>query len=155
MECLLNTRDEGLSEGSAHEGSARQRSLKGLRILVVDDDPDSRDGVAAFLSRAGAEVRTAAGGVEALRVLALWWPTAIVSDLAMNAGDGFYLIESVRALRAGRSLPAVVVSGAGGAAVWQRARAAGFDARLTKPVDADELIAVLSDLVSRPRRRDT
>ena len=155
MERLLRTRDERASDGSAHEGSARQCSLAGTRILVVDDDPDSRDGVAAFLSRAGAEVRTAAGGAEALRVLALWWPTAIVSDLAMNAGDGFYLIAGVRALRTGHSLPAVVLSGADAPGDWERARAAGFDARLTKPVDADHLIAVLSDLARRPRRRDT
>jgi CheY-like chemotaxis protein len=127
----------------------------GARILVVDDDPDSRDAVAAILSRAGAGVRTAGGGVEALLVLALWWPTAIVSDLAMKAGDGFYLISSVRALRAGRFLPAIVLSGADAPGEWDRARAAGFDARLTKPVDAEQLIAVLSDLASRPRGRET
>jgi CheY-like chemotaxis protein len=128
------------------------RALAGTRILVVDDDRDCRDALAAVLSRAGAEVRTAGGGVEALLVLPRWWPTLIVSDLVMAAGDGFCFISGVRSLPDGDAVPAVVVSGAGGPSDRERTRAAGFDAHLTKPVDPDELIAVLCALSQRRRQ---
>ena len=122
------------------------RVFDGARILVVDDDPESRSAVAAVLTRAGAQVQTARGGMEALGLVRAWQPSLIVSDLAMAAGDGYFLIACVRALSIGRAVPAVVLSGATTLAERKRTCAAGFDAHLAKPIDAGELITVLSRL---------
>ena len=120
--------------------------LRGTRILVVDDEPDGCMAVAALLTIAGAQVRTASGGREALEVIRAWWPTLLVSDLAMPAGDGYELIHAVRSLRGGAALPAVVLSGAATAEDRERTRAAGFNVHLAKPVDPGELVGVLAQL---------
>jgi CheY-like chemotaxis protein len=125
--------------------------LRGTRIVVVDDESDGCMAVAALLTIAGAQVRTAAGGREALEVIRTWWPTLLVSDLAMPAGDGYELIRAVRSLRGGTALPAVVLSGAATAEDRERTRAAGFNVHLAKPVDPDELVGVLAQLARTPR----
>lgn len=125
--------------------------LRGTRILVVDDETDGCMVVAALLAIAGAQVRTAAGGREALEVIRAWWPTVLVSDLAMPAGDGYELIRAVRSLRGGAALPAVVLSGATTAEDRERTRAAGFNVHLAKPVDPGELVGVLAQLARTSR----
>jgi CheY-like chemotaxis protein len=130
------------------------RVLAGARALVVDDDADGRDAVAAMLANVGAEVRTAGGGLEALVVFAKWWPTLIVCDLVMPEGDGYSFIASLRSLPTGRRVPALVLSGASSDADRARTRAAGFDAHLPKPVEPELLIAALSAL-STTRLGDT
>jgi two-component system CheB/CheR fusion protein len=130
----------------------RQASpLRGSRVLVVDDDPEGREMVAAVVLLAGAEVRTAPGGLEALELLHSRWPTLLVSDLAMPAGDGYELIHGVRLLRGG-VLPAVAMSGSAAREDRERTRSAGFNAHLAKPVDVDELILVLARLALTSRR---
>lgn len=130
----------------------RQASpLRGSRVLVVDDDAEGREMVAALVMLAGAEVRTATGGFEALEVLHSRWPTLLLSDLAMPAGDGYQLIRGVRRLRGG-VLPAVAMSGSAASEDRERTRSAGFDAHLAKPVDVDELISVLARLALTFRR---
>lgn len=140
---------------TGREARDRQpRAFDGTRILVVDDEPESRSAIAAMLAQAGARVETAGGGVEALRLVRRWRPLLIVSDLMMADGDGYFLISRVRALPIGRAVAAVVVSGAATARDRERTRAAGFDAHLAKPVDSEELIAVLSELARASRRAE-
>jgi len=125
--------------------------LRGVRVLVVDDDPDERDFLVAMLGAAAAEVRSASGTAEALATLARWWPSVLLSDIGMQGGDGYTLINAVRTMPRGQpqQLPAAAVTGHVAPEDKLRALRAGYQAHLAKPVDPDRLIAVVADL-ARP-----
>lgn len=125
-------------------------SLRGVHILVVDDEADCRDLLSAILGYCGALV-TAVGSVrEGLGVMALIKPDVIVGDLLMDEEDGFSLIRRVRALKPddGGMVPAVAVSALAAEADRERARAVGFDAYIAKPLDPWELCRTISALLS-------
>jgi CheY-like chemotaxis protein len=124
--------------------------LRGVRVLIVDDDPDERDFLVALLGAADADVRSASSTTEALTTLAWWWPSVLVSDIGMQGGDGYALIRAVRSMPRGhpRQLPAAAVTGHAAAEDRTRALRAGFQAHLAKPVDPDRLIQVVADLAS-------
>ena len=127
--------------------------LAGERVLAVDDDFDARDMLAAVLEAAGAEVRTAASGAEALAALRVWWPTVIVSDIGMPGQDGYELIGAIRALPGGDRLPAAALTARSRYEDCARAFAAGFQAYILKPTDADQLIAAVIHLARAGRNR--
>ena len=127
--------------------------LAGERVLAVDDDFDARDMLAAVLEAAGAEVRTAASGAEALAALRVWWPTVIVSDIGMPGQDGYELIGAIRALPGGDRLPAAALTARSRYEDCARAFAAGFQAYILKPADADQLIAAVIHLARAGRNR--
>src|SRR6185295_10343974 len=76
----------------------QSRCLKGVRVLIVDDEADSREVLALLLERSEAETKSAASVAEALDILATWKPAILITDLAMPGQDGFDLIRKVRAL---------------------------------------------------------
>jgi CheY-like chemotaxis protein len=125
---------------------ARRAPLAGQRVLVVDDDCDGRDMLAALLEAAGAEVRTAASGAEALAALRVWWPTMIVSDISMPGQNGYDLMGAIRALPGGDRIPAAAFTALTRPEDCLRALSAGFQAHIPKPADADDLIAGLACL---------
>src|SRR5262249_37148214 len=86
-------------------------TLDGLRVLVVDDDPDSNDVVRTLLASCGAEVRTAGSAREAFEVVERWMPDVLVSDIAMPEEDGYSFLARMRAsgARLGR-VPAIALS---------------------------------------------
>jgi CheY-like chemotaxis protein len=116
-------------------------TLGGLRVLVVDDDPDSNDAVRNVLAAAGAVVRTAASTGEALAVLARWVPDVLVSDLAMPNEDGYALLARMRSdeARLGR-IPAIALTALSAADDRAHALSAGFHAHVAKPPRTDELL---------------
>jgi len=118
-------------------------ALRGLRVLVVDDEEDSRELMATVLRRAGAEVATAAGMVPAVHLFDRWTPDVVVSDLAMPGGDGCELVGLLRTKSA--AFGALAVSGFTSGADSDRALAAGFDVHVGKPVDAAELVEAVHD----------
>ncbi len=120
--------------------------LGGVRVLVVEDDDDQREFLVALLGAAGAVVRSAAAGGEALATLAWWRPAVLVSDLGLPDGDGYALLEAVRAQHGADRLPAVAVTGQSAPADRRRALRAGFQAHLVKPADPDRLILVIAGL---------
>jgi CheY-like chemotaxis protein len=125
-------------------------SLRGVHVLVVDDEPECRDLLTAILEYGGALV-TAVGSVrEALGLMALIKPDLLLADLVMEDEDGFALIRQVRALKPddGGMVPAVAVSVLAAEADCERARGAGFDAFVTKPLDPWELCRLISALLS-------
>jgi len=126
------------------------RRLRGVRVLVVDDDPDERDFLVALLGAAAAEVRSAASTAEALATLAWWWPSVLLSDIGMQGGDGYSLIRAVRTMPHGhpQELPAAAVTGHTAPEDRSRAFRAGYQAHLAKPVDPDRLISVVASLAS-------
>jgi signal transduction histidine kinase/CheY-like chemotaxis protein len=116
-------------------------SLEGLRVLIVEDEADSRELFAKVLMTCGAEVVTAASCAEALAVIRESGvgnrPDVILSDLGMPQDDGFDLIRKVRAMASedGGRIPAIAVTGYANSEDRQRALAAGFQSHLAKPID--------------------
>lgn len=127
--------------------------LRGIRVLVVDDNPDVRELIAAVLERAQAEVATAASADEALEAVKSKRPDVLLCDLHMPGIDGFELIHRVRAWErtggAGAAIPAAAVSAY--ASLGRRLRHARdeFQAFLTKPVDPETLVRTVRDLAQR------
>ncbi len=126
-------------------------SLAGVRVLVVDDEPDSRDMLAFFLRGCGAEVRTAASAAAARAALAAERPDVVVSDIGMPGEDGYELVRRLRALppEEGGEVPAIALTAHARGDDRIRALGAGFQAHLAKPVDPTELALVAARLLER------
>jgi PAS domain S-box-containing protein len=127
-----------------HEEGPR---CEGLRILVVDDEPDGRELVARFLEAAGATVESAASATEALALLDRETFHVIVSDIAMPGEDGLALVRAVRAR--GLRTPVVALTAHAGAPMRVRALMAGFNTYVSKPVEPAELTAVIVQQAGR------
>jgi PAS domain S-box-containing protein len=125
--------------------TAGTETLYGLRVLVVDDDPDTLDMLKFLLAQCEAEVTTASSAREALRVLEHSRIDVLVSDLAMPDEDGYDLICQVRkrARERGGNIPAIALSAYTGSEDRERALAAGFQLHLAKPIAPAELVSAL------------
>ena len=123
-------------------------SLRGRRVLAVDDDESTQELVATMLLMYGVSVRTAGRAGQALDILASWRPDVLLADLAMPGEDGYALVRRVRALPPPLgSIPAVALTAYTDPRSVQNAFAAGFDAHLGKPLEphvlADALLKVI------------
>jgi signal transduction histidine kinase/ActR/RegA family two-component response regulator len=125
--------------------------LRHVRVLVVDDEPDSNEAVRDVLSRCDAEVRVAASTAQAIELLDRWRPDVLVSDIGMPGEDGYALIAQVRARPAERSgtLPALALTAFARTEDRIRTMAAGFQMHLAKPVDPSELAIAVARLAGR------
>jgi len=124
-------------------------ALRGVHVLVVDDEADCRDLLTAILGYCGALVTAVGSAREALGVMALIKPDVLLADLVLEEDDGFWLVRQVRALKPddGGMVPAVAVSALAAESDRERARTAGFDAYITKPLDPWELCRMISALL--------
>jgi len=129
-----------------HEEQWPPLRLRGVRVLVVEDHAEEREFLVALLDAAGAEVRSASSAKEALATLAWWRPGVLVSDIGLPGGDGYDLMEAVRALPEAARLPAAAVTGQAAPEDRRRAMRAGFQAHLAKPIDPDRLLSVIAGL---------
>lgn len=127
--------------------SDRDKTSARLAILVVEDNEDAAESFRMVLELRGHEVRVARDGVEALRCFEVLCPDVAFVDLGLPGIDGFVLAERVRA-RGGKRPTLVALSGYGGAGDKQRAKEAGFDQHMTKPVDHERVQALLTRLGS-------
>lgn len=134
---------------AAPQQAAARPAGAGWRVLVVDDNVDAADSLGAVLELAGHEVRIAHDGARALLQAADWMPRAVLLDIGMPGMDGFEVATRLRAQAAGRPLLLVAVTGWGSEDMRQRARRAGFDLHLTKPVEP----AAVVDLLARTREQ--
>jgi len=123
--------------------------LAGVRALVVDDERDSRDLVASVLAQSGASVFVAASAREALDVLGRQHVDVVLADIAMPDADGYWLIEHIRSHPSAviRGLPALAVTAYVRQEDEQRARLAGFQEHVRKPIDVDALRGAVRRLV--------
>jgi CheY-like chemotaxis protein len=122
-------------------------TISGLRVLVVDDERDARDAIATVLELCGAEVTTVGSVADAVASLGQSKPDAIVSDIAMPVQDGFALIRQLRErVEGGAGLRALALTAYASADDQRRILAAGFDAYMTKPIDANELVETVARL---------
>lgn len=136
---------------AAHASKSGMRGvLLGLRIVIVDDDPDARDLLCTVLVQRDAEIFSADCAAAALDLIVEHRPDVLISDIAMPDEDGYMLVGRLRALpaEAGGSTPAIAVTAYAGRADRERAIRAGFDAHFSKPVDIDELVDRLLDIRS-------
>jgi PAS domain S-box-containing protein len=133
-------------------------SIRGGRVLLVDDNADGRELVEEMLNQGGAETRTASSGAEALAILDGWSPDALISDIGMPGEDGYALIEKLRARereRGERLLPAIALTAHVRAEDRLRALSAGYQAHVSKPVEMAELLTVIASLlISQNIRRE-
>jgi PAS domain S-box-containing protein len=137
----------------SEEHFADRVSLKNVRVLLVEDDPDTRELLKTVLERCGAEVIAVASSSAALTEIERAKPSVLVSDIAMAGENGYGLIQKIRALKPeqGGRVPAVALTAYAAAADRRRALLAGFQTHLAKPVEPDELLAVIASLSSGQR----
>jgi len=133
------------------ENQIRSGSLSGVKVLVVDDEHDTREVLSVMLTRYGTEVRTAGSVAEALNVLSVWQPDMLVSDIGMPDEDGYVMIEKLRALpaEAGGEIPAVALTAFASPMDREKALAAGFQRHLAKPVEPVELARIVARVLGR------
>jgi CheY-like chemotaxis protein len=131
----------------------RLSRLEGLHILIVDDDADGRTLTALVLSQAGASVKAVASVREALLMLEVKRPDALVTDIGLPDEDGFALVRQIRQFEAehGGFLPAIALTGYARADDRVGILAAGFQAHVPKPVEPAELAAVIANITGRLR----
>lgn len=124
--------------------------LKGLRVLTVDDDPDTLELVSFVLEQAEATVMTATSFDTAIAIFEKEKVDVLVSDIAMPGSDGYHLIARVReiAARRGQRIPAVALTAFTRTEDRLRALSAGFQMHLPKPIEPAELLAVVASLAS-------
>ena len=127
------------------------RSLDGLRVLLVDDEPEARQILSTVITRTGAEVRTCNSASEALAKLAEWRPDVILSDIAMPDEDGYTFIHKVRSLPRdkGGEIPAAALTAYARDADRSQALAAGYQMHIAKPIGAGQLVSMIARLAGR------
>ena len=140
----------GLHHPLPASATAEPVTLKGVAILIVDDETDARELLVAMLEEYGARVR-----FYVLRILDTdgdsFAPDVLVSDVGMPGTDGFALVRDIRnhPSERNRKLPAIAVTAYANPEDRVRALVAGYQNHVPKPVDANQLAAAIAQLVAR------
>jgi CheY-like chemotaxis protein len=127
---------------------ALSRALAGVRILLVDDEQDSREFLAILLGQHGAEVVAAGSAQEAFAAFEAISPDVVVSDIAMANEDGYQLVRRIRALPLARGgqVPAIALTAYARLEDERRSLSEGFQAHFTKPVDVTRIVQAVGAL---------
>jgi CheY-like chemotaxis protein len=130
--------------------ASRDSLLEGVRVLLVDDHAVVRQVITRLLEEWGAKVTAVSGVPAALEALGRERPSVVLSDIQMPGEDGYALIRKIRALPAdqGGQIPAAALTGMTDAADRARVLGAGFQYHLAKPVDARQLVEVVTTLAA-------
>jgi PAS domain S-box-containing protein len=131
--------------------------LEGLKVLVVDDDDDARQLLQEILEACGSRVTTASSSAEAMSVFERQPPDVLLSDIGMPGEDGYALIRRVRALPVSRGggVPAAALTAYARVEDRREVLSAGFMMHVPKPVEPEELVAVIASLARFSSRADT
>jgi PAS domain S-box-containing protein len=135
-------------------GSAKAGVLSGIRILVVDDDPDAQELLAAVLGGAGGIVETSGSAASGFDALRRFQPHVLVSDIGMPGEDGYSFVRRVRALDTtqGGGIPSIALTAYTRDEDRAKALAAGFTSHLGKPVEPAALVAAIADIAPSAAR---
>ncbi|HZI07442.1 MAG TPA: PAS domain S-box protein [Archangium sp.] len=127
--------------------------LTGLRLLLVEDQEDTREMIRLMLESHGAQLRAVASAAEAFHCLREWRSDLLVSDIGLPGESGYELLQRIRALPAeeGGRTPAIALTAYARAEDRERALRAGFDMHVPKPIEEAELLAVLTAAADRPQ----
>jgi CheY-like chemotaxis protein len=138
---------------AAPQDADSPNELAGLRVLIVEDDPDIRELLAQILTQAGAVVESAESAASGFDTFCGFRPQLLVSDIGMPLEDGYSLIRRVRALGAdaGGLVPSIALTAFTTDGDRARALRAGFTLHMGKPVEAIELVCALKDLAEGHR----
>jgi two-component system, chemotaxis family, CheB/CheR fusion protein len=131
--------------------SAPARAGVPLRVLIVDDNQDAANTLAEVLRHHGHSVDAVFDGDQALDAAARTAPDAVVLDLAMPGKDGYETARLLRGMSATSTALLIALSGYGQPRDRARSQQAGFDVHIIKPVDIEQLVALLASVSSRPR----
>ena len=135
----------------AQESGGAEIDLAGIRVLLVDDELDTRELLAFILEEYGANVIAASSAEEFLELFACFKPDILVSDIGMPGMDGYALLRRVRSLppQQGGRIPALALTAYARFEDRQQAVLAGFQGHISKPVDPSRLVTLLSELLGR------
>jgi CheY-like chemotaxis protein len=120
------------------------------RVLIVDDNRDGAQGLALMLDIEGHEVRTAADGLEALKIAEEFQPHVVLLDIGMPGMDGYETARRLRARPWAQSALLCALTGWGQEDDKRRARIAGFDRHLVKPIDPEEISRIVAEICQSP-----
>jgi PAS domain S-box-containing protein len=145
---ISESRKQG-KENKAEAENINSLPLAGIRILLVDDEIDTRDFMSFVLQEHGADVTVASSASEALKAFAESPPDILLSDLGMPLMDGYSLMTQIRSISSeqGGQIPAIALTAYAGEKDRDRAFAAGFQKHVAKPVEPSELVALIIDLL--------
>jgi PAS domain S-box-containing protein len=137
-----------ISPSQAAMSSRASSILRGLKVLLVDDEPDSRDFLSQVLGSAGADVMSAGTSRDALDMFVREPPDVLLSDIGLPGEDGYSFIRQVRALakERGGTIPALALTAYTRPEDAARAREAGFDMHVPKPIEPFEVVSVVAHL---------
>src|SRR6185436_11787015 len=126
------------------------QQLQGVKVLVVDDEPDSRDLLKTILSRCGSEVRCSESAAHAMLEFESWNPELLVSDIGMPNEDGYSLIRRVRELESDSArIPAVALTAYATDEDRSQALSAGFQIHVAKPIEPDSFLTSIASMLGR------
>ena len=155
---------ERVRAAGALRDPAQPLAMEGLRVLVVEDDRETREPLVEMLRTTGADVRAAGGAADAIRMFGEFKPELLICDIGMPEEDGLSFIRRIRALGAekGGDVRALALTAMASVKDREEAIAAGFNMHLSKPIGFEELTGALLALLHRRRmlerrrgRRDT
>jgi PAS domain S-box-containing protein len=123
--------------------------LNGVKILLVDDERDTRELITFILEQSGAVVMQTASAMEALQIMPQFQPNLLLSDIGMAEVDGYMLMRQIRAMlpEFGGKIPAIAITAYAGEADYQQVIAAGFGQHITKPVEPAKLVRAIANLI--------
>ncbi|HSK62688.1 MAG TPA: ATP-binding protein, partial [Pyrinomonadaceae bacterium] len=138
-----------MHSGEVH--ASELRSLDGLRVLLVDDELETREIISTVVERTGAEVKSCTSAREALNEVVEWRPDVILSDIAMPDEDGYSFIHRVRSLsqHEGGNTPAAALTAYAREEDRKQALAAGYQMHIAKPIGAGQLVTMIAKLAGR------
>lgn len=138
-----------VSSESTDDPREGKTPLAGIQILLVDDEPDTREFQAFLLEQHGASVTAVASGLEALQVLEQCLPDVLVSDIGMAAMDGYMLLQQIRSRppEQGGTLPAIALTAYAAEIDQRRALQVSFQSYITKPVEPEALVKAISEVL--------
>src|SRR5262249_30078828 len=139
-------------EAESAEDICRGNALAGVKVLLVDDEPDALQLLHRVLVACHAEVALASSAAEAWELVERFHPDVIVSDIGMPEQDGYDFIRQVRASHPARDIPAAALTAFARVEDRKRALIAGFQTQTVKPVDPAELTAAVASLAGRTGR---
>lgn len=151
---LAKAQDNGkirqVESDDVHAFTARD-SLQGIKILVVDDEADSRDLLMTILTQCGSDVRCSDSAAEAWEAFHEWNPDILVSDIGMPIEDGYSLIRRLRKLESARAkaIPAVALTAYATDEDRSQALSAGFQIHVAKPIEPESFVSSLASVLNQ------
>ncbi|HEY2930287.1 MAG TPA: PAS domain S-box protein [Acidobacteriota bacterium] len=151
VQAVTETAGSPVVGGERDRRHTRFPNLKDVKVLVVDDEADAREVITTVLEQQGAKTQSVGSVAEAMVEMQRFKPDVLISDIGMPGEDGYVLIRKVRALQSdqGGRIPAAALTAYARVEDRTQVLEAGFQTHVTKPVEPDELVAVVADLARK------